>query len=565
MNQWVLVGHRGVGKTSLLEKMRPFFPNFVFQSLDREIENRTQLSTAQIFADQGEESFRKIENQVFRAWIKENQDEAFVLDLGAGFLGEIPESLHCLWIRRDSHTADSMYLNRPLLDGSLALGDKRFRDREKKYQTRANVTLELREGPDHFQQGEVDLFRSLLLDQKESRLSGFYFTVSSATTSMEINLLKNLGVRGFEFRDDLVKDVDFSKENALFSLRKSQGWLKSVGSCWDWPLEWGLNTKAPILSMHQRQATLEETLETLPKTDQILKLAIQINDFSELKRGHQWAQQDPQRRAFLPMSAEGRWSWYRQWVAPQSPLQFLRLNQGSAPDQPTILQVLNSHRVQFFAAVLGKPVRHSWTPTFHQSFFRKKNAPVFAIDISEKEWDQALPFLTDLGLRWAAVTSPLKHKAAQWVGHSSPINTLCLSADQWMGKNTDVDGFKQALLGVNSEQVAVWGGGGTLEAIGSRLPGATFFSSRTGAVKAGNPKIKPEILIWAVGRQVFTRQGVFPPEDWPLKKVIDLNYASDSPGIACAGKFGCQYSSGEVMFVAQAQKQQEFWNECGIK
>jgi shikimate 5-dehydrogenase len=231
-----------------------------------------------------------------------------------------------------------------------------------------------------------------------------------------------------------------------------------------------------------------------------------------------------------------------------------------------VLQVLNSPTgARFFAAVLGSPVRHSWTPTHQQRYFSEKGAPVFAIDVQPEEWSEAIRFLQELGLRWAAVTAPLKECAAQWLHKETPINTLCYTTEGWKGVNTDDHGLQQALQGIECKNVAVWGGGGTLNSIRQVCPQALFYSSRSGQPRDSDQAFSPTTLIWAVGASPFRERGVFPPSDWPLQRVIDLNYNSDSPGIECAWKFGCQYLSGAVMFAAQAEKQQEFWNECRVE
>ena len=71
----------------------------------------------------------------------------------------------------------------------------------------------------------------------------------------------------------------------------------------------------------------------------------------------------------------------------------------------------------------------------------------------------------------------------------------------------------------------------------------------------------PEVVVWAVGRESFDKEGQMPPESWAPSHIVDLNYSEDSPGIVCAQAYGCQYQSGLSMFVAQAREQQRFWKE----
>src|SRR5690606_19759667 len=133
-----------------------------------------------------------------------------------------------------------------------------------------------------------------------------------------------------------------------------------------WPLEWGENPKAPWLSLHTRQESLQKTLDSLPslQASQKIKLAVPIANFAELERGWRWQQESPQQRAFLPMSQNGRWQWFRHVTSLKSPLNFCRMGQGSSLDQPTVSQICAGPDAwKSFAAVLGSPVKHSQTPT----------------------------------------------------------------------------------------------------------------------------------------------------------------------------------------------------------
>ena len=73
---------------------------------------------------------------------------------------------------------------------------------------------------------------------------------------------------------------------------------------------------------------------------------------------------------------------------------------------------------------------------------------------------------------------------------------------------------------------------------------------------AGPHDAEPEVIIWGVGRSLFN--GVFPPEQWRPRIVLDLNYAEDSPGREYALRLGIRrvrYVSGLGLFKAQAALQ----------
>ncbi len=567
MNQWVFVGHRGVGKTSLLSQLQAYFPQFHYFSLDQEISEHTQRGIQEIFRDEGEGVFRRIEQEVLTLLFEKCGDEDFIIDVGAGYSGAFPPDVKVLWLKRPIDSSQSLFLDRPKLGQKLTMPEERYFEREKRFKSISDLSLELREGLRSFQEGELLFFKALFEGHKSRLLKNYYYTVQNKDSDTEKQVLSKLGVKGFEYRDDL-QTADYlepKSEEDILSFRKFRVSEPPESGLWDWPLEWGFQPKAPITSLHKREVSFEETLKKIPKSRNIVKLAVPVHNFAELDMGHRWYLRDPEHHVFLPLSKEGRWAWYRQWMAPHFKVNFLRMGQGSAKDQPTVLNVLNQPEVaNHFAAILGSPVRHSMTPTYHQQFFAEKSAPVLTIEVAEVEFKEALEFLTELGLRWAAVTSPLKLEAQKLVRAKTPINTLAYSDDQWRGTNTDAHGFEYAVEGFTDQAVAVWGGGGTLESIEEALPQAQFYSSRTGELKTTQDQKIPDILIWGVGSEKFNEKGVFPPSDWPIKRVIDLNYTQDSPGRICAYRYGCQYQSGLVMFEAQGEKQQEFWNEQGL-
>jgi shikimate 5-dehydrogenase len=358
-------------------------------------------------------------------------------------------------------------------------------------------------------------------------------------------------------------------ERVIYSFRKEKP--RTLPYWTDCPLELGdfignFKGERVIRSLHERKPgqSVEDCARRIEGTG-VLKLSIEIRDFDELEAGHRWMMQDPTRRAFLPRSIEanpGRWAWYRAWTSTVAPISFFREDEGSSPDQPTFFDWMKRReksQARGFAAVLGDPVVHSRTPIEHAAYFT--DAPVFAIRLTEEECDRgALDVLVRIGLRYAAVTAPLKEKAARAAGTATSINTLFFDGKGWKGRNTDLIGFKKLAELVPPGEVAVWGGGGTLEAIRESLPRARFFSARTGEERdSAGADASPRAVIWAVGR---SRKTLMPPSSWRPEVILDLNYAEDSPGREYALLAGAKYVSGLAMFQAQAQGQREFWNEC---
>jgi shikimate 5-dehydrogenase len=208
-------------------------------------------------------------------------------------------------------------------------------------------------------------------------------------------------------------------------------------------------------------------------------------------------------------------------------------------------------------------------------FFRARGVGVSAVRVTEQDWQAgAIQILQSLGLRYAAVTAPLKKLAFELVSESSldspsrrleSINTLVLKAagSSCRGTNTDIEGLERAVAIYSKEmtairRVAVWGGGGTLEVMGAVFPHAEFYSVRSQKLRdTGVDGVPPDMVIWAAS----LKHEVDPPAFWRPKIVFDLNYSESSLAREYAVKMNAKYISGLAMFRAQAQAQREFWAE----
>ena len=751
----MIIGHRGAGKTWFLKKLTPFLKDqgVYTYHLDEEIEKKSQKSIKEIFKVHGEGFFRECEILYLKELVEKHIDKNIVIDVGAGFMGKKPKNFKALWLQRNVDLSEALFPDRPALGSSLKINDERFQKRQKKYHSMADYQLELCE--DFFGDGlsMESLFKKSFLEKTLFNFKNQWFLtklhkehqslIIPAFSQKKVGVFKETPTDKmgnpsifnknchsspfleycpqWELRDDrlpfsLIEKAIKKFPKSLISFRKKENSnrLKSLiieNSLWDWPLEWGIEKSARILSLHQRKENLIETLKSLPQTDQIIKLAVPIHSFKELKQAYEWFLENPEKRVFLPISKTGRWKWFRLLLGSKMPFGFLRESQTPYPDQPSLMDLLN-HQSSWssFMAILGDPVNHSLTPSFHRDFFNGKNTNCLAIELSRDEWDSAFPFLDELGLKACAVTSPLKRKAgermepmnrdgnffektnvltspeynnhyfrdSQASSPSNPLNTLCkldsiqneqvqkiqtalseskikkslksegnqkphlkkLSTNSknffkiksskngvWVGTSTDEEGFEKLVSDIKDQntktpdkkpqnirkskvtekdkKIAVWGGGDLLDMIKKKFPKAVFYSSRTGKIKprdnwtlktdsvsvrekpeqtnkrtgqtdsiyektekkTGSKKPKaidfsPDILIWAVGTKNFYKKGVYPPKSWKPEKLIDLNYSPDSPGLFCAGQYGCEYRCGLIYFIEQAKKQQEFWNEC---
>ncbi|MEN0060168.1 MAG: shikimate kinase [Bdellovibrio sp.] len=600
-----VVGHRGTGKTALMSRLQFYLSDqeTVFLDLDSEIEKKIGKTISELFIDHGEAYFRELERQVFLE-ILQRPSPSLYLVLGAGFdLSVIPDSVRVLWIKRKTDMEGRIFLDRPRLNPELSALEefqKRALPREQHYHERADEVYLMPEGvfDNHHQAMAVE---KALLTRTLHDVGGV-FTVLPDVFANESRWeffkerYAGRGLSCFELRDDfLTKEqilrfqMELPNEKLIYSFRREVGdvnffadeerqkiWQHCAWLDWAWELGTperilsSLGATKLILSLHDRSAFTEWSKWEDRVTH--MKYAPEVHTYTQLREAHFWQQEDSSRRSFLPRSAEGRWEWYRLRQKGRQLLNFIKEDSGSAGDQPSLWSWLMTFSMApRWAAVLGDPVLHSFTPMEHSDFFSKNGVPVFAVAIGRDEWDEALPFLRELGLSFAAVTSPHKENAARMCRHPElkAVNTLYWHSERkmWQGASTDDQGFVELIEGIGmvsplQGDIFVWGGGGTLEMIEKALPHASYFSSRTGLPRAGSEEASekmPKVLIWAAPRSAETQM---PPSSWNPVMVLDLNYKEDSMGREYAQKCGANYQSGLVMFTAQAQGQRAFWRQC---
>lgn len=602
--QIVVFGQRGVGKTSFLTRLETYWKNdnYNFLDLDQEIEKHYQKKISDIFQNDGEAVFRNYEIEVFNQLIK-NYDK-LVLSVGGGFdVLKIPSRVHCLWLQRLSDETGRIFLDRPRLDSNKTDLEEFFdraHQRRISFSERADEIYLVPEGLTSSNNTEASIFQKHISFEDST-----YITLTSSLIKKN-NFISKIKSSGFEYRDDLVDYNEFQSFastyeilNLILSFR-SENKIEDSESFFlqikkkdskseilvDWALELGSPVKltklAPdIISLHdylpgENIASFLQRLENFSSQTRHLKASPIIQNFHDLQIAYEWQQKDPKNRSLLPRSDKGIWTWFRQFMKGRQKINFWKVSSGTAPDQPSLYEWLaTTSCCPSMAAVLGSPVKHSRTPLAQQDFFKKFQAPVFAIDISEKEFNVAIKFLNKLGLIACAVTSPLKRQAYELVKKStqgclllSPLdeelgtlNTLLFKKDVIMGTNTDLRGFQSQVKSLAHIQnaVLIWGGGGTLPIIKVVFPKAIEYSVRSGKARDNNQEASdfiPEILIWAASPNAQEPDLKKPP-----LYVIDLNYKEDSLARSYAKKNKATYISGEKMFAEQAIGQQEFWKK----
>ncbi len=590
-----LVGHRGVGKTSLLRRIsqqKLFSGNFL--DLDEEIEKKFG-PLADIFKNEGEASFRETEKEVLFDLYK-TQKNAFI-SLGAGFdINLLPDDDFVLWVRRDSDLKGRIFLNRPRLEKDLdPLSEykKRALIREKIFSERADAVYTMPEG----------LWFSEVTERKilEKIFSKFFRIEKESSPIKEIGIetrpfssrfKKQMGsyveIRSDQWSMEEILKFQDEEQPKIYSHRSPAPLEINLNpDKWDY-LDWDIDYgKVPWEKVEPRKIILSTHADSIEKgiiqlnesacySDYLLKLCPKIETWDELAQGYRWWAHDPEHRSFLPRSQDGRWLWFRLWMKGKQKLNFFRQGPALVPDQPSLYQWENTPLVfQEFAAVLGAPVDHSYSPSFHSSFFLAHKIPFFPIEVHKAELSVALVLLRKMGLSFAAVTSPLKREAflnckpfSSLERNLEAINTLTLNQEiqEWIGHNTDLQGFEESFQKASSEipeslqdkDILLWGGGGILNMIKSVRPEVEAVKARQGLQEKSLGRPAPRVIIWGSPR---TQDVVWPPTPWQPQLIFDLNYTADSMGLELAERYDAKYFSGLLMFEVQAKAQQKIWSD----
>lgn len=177
------------------------------------------------------------------------------------------------------------------------------------------------------------------------------------------------------------------------------------------------------------------------------------------------------------------------------------------------------------AAVVGRPIAHSQSPTVHRAAYEALGLTGWRYDAVECDETRLGALLAGLDDAWAglSVTMPLKRAALTLATTAGPIavtvgaaNTLLPRDGGWHADNTDVYGVEQALRGAGIGSVSravVLGAGGTAQAVLAALSAL------------GEPA--PRVLVRDLGRTgelsaCAARLGLAPVlQRWPRQLPLD--------------------------------------------
>lgn len=568
-----LIGHRGVGKTQLLQRLLVISAQrkraCKFYDLDREIEKQTSLSPAE-WLKKSETEFREVETRVLESLRSRKEDSVIACGAGLQLRNLVKvEKEKWVWVRKTSDKKPRYLLHRPRLNPDVSLQEEwkaRFGVRETSYLDFCDLILDLPEG--NIAPNEIE--EAILWPGSQSVFAGLSLRPEHWTRDPS---WKQMGYSFFELRDDIFSPQEIDQkirllppEKLLIACRRKLqdlSWLLRRGEEFrlDWASELGPPPKAlkvSILSSHGSEPPRGEALH--------LKWAPEVPSWDFLWSGLRWQAEDPERRSFLPRGT--RWVWVRLFLKGRQQIQFVDDGWVGEPSQPRLFEWLAAPWIPpQFGAVLGDPVELSYSPMEHFFFARERGLPYFRIQCGVEEFRDQWSQLQRIGCLFASVTSPLKKELVsrgfpskldldEWGGAA---NTLWLGSSSEIC-NTDGPAFFEFIEdqgpGYFSGRdepgsVVIWGGGGVLGFVTKAFPQALHFSTRnSGSLPPGT-----RAVVWAGSPEAEIPRL----EKSSLEWVLDLNYQEHSKARLLAHQCGARYDSGLQFFFNQALRQQNFW------
>lgn len=210
--------------------------------------------------------------------------------------------------------------------------------------------------------------------------------------------------------------------------------------------------------------------------------------------------------------------------------------------------------------VTGWPLEKTRSPELHNAAFANEDEDAVMVPFPAKTAKEAFDFMKAMGMRGMAVTiphkfevMPLLDKIDKFAKKVGAVNTVVCENGKYVGYNTDVEGFADALSAfagdLRGKSAALLGDGGAAQAVKVALKelGVKFK-----VFHRATPPQGFDILVNAT--------PVDPIPDYKFtgrELVYDLRYVPETtPLMARAAKAGCRVENGFSMLRSQARGQQ---------
>ena len=247
-----------------------------------------------------------------------------------------------------------------------------------------------------------------------------------------------------------------------------------------------------VLSFHDFEKTPPDVLPMIREMAEmpgaVIKVAtrvVQTRDLLVLAQGARWASERRRKHVIFGMGIDGK------------PLRVLAPQLGAewtyaALDRPTAEGQLSGDDLRLFRfgqlgrtsrifAVIGNPVAHSRSPSFHNAAYGRLGQDAVYISIRVDDLSSYLNLASELGISGWSVTLPWKAEMARACDpqdeasrQSGVVNTVRREGNRLLGWNTDWYGFLQPLrsrLSLKGMRATILGAGGVARTAVAALTG----------------------------------------------------------------------------------------------
>lgn len=213
-------------------------------------------------------------------------------------------------------------------------------------------------------------------------------------------------------------------------------------------------------------------------------------------------------------------------------------------------------------AVIGHPIEHSQSPSFHNQWIEQGNyrARYIRLDIHPQELYPSLDLITQLPFKGLSITMPHKMDCATYINDKiSAINTLYYH-QFWQGANTDALAFERLIP--DQEDILILGLGGVSYGIAKVMTKPFTIYNRTTSKYAPFSQLFPKAKILDQQKTFKTIINTLPahakiPDGLKCETLLELQYAQKQ-------KTPIQHQhhiSGHEFFITQAEAQKEIFKE----
>ncbi len=243
----------------------------------------------------------------------------------------------------------------------------------------------------------------------------------------------------------------------------------------------------------------------------------------------------------------------------------------------------NREHPALYGIIGGEQIQRSLSPLLHNKAFQEKGRDAVYSCFPTDDFSGTMKILEELGLKGLSVTAPFKQEAMHFAQSRSSLverlgvaNTLIKKSDGWHAENSDVAGVQEGYpMLKDTKKIGILGAGGVVPAVLLALQELSPLAEIT-VFARDTEKAKKTLCDWNITIESLTdlikhsfdaiictiSEDVdleLPPVSHHACSAIDLRYGKETFFLRKAQECGYRVMDGMPMLLAQAKKQQEWF------